>query len=211
MDAIPYDCNLTRRAMTAETIAKALGGRKAGAWWSCRCPTHDDRNPSLGVRDGDRSVIVRCFAGCDSRDVIAALRARGLWDGRDDYRSRAGPRPRREPDRAGTTAAARALWRKARPAAGSIVARYLAARGIEAPVPPTLRFLAECWHGETRTAWPAMLAGVTRWPDREPARYAHVPDSALVAAADRVAARITAVLDGKDGADVVPLRTAQHG
>jgi integrase len=43
------------------------------------------------------------------------------------------------------------------------------------------------------------------------ARYAHVPDSALVAAADRVAARIAAALDGKDDADVVPLRTAQHG
>jgi integrase len=29
------------------------------------------------------------------------------------------------------------------------------------------------------------------------ARYAHVPDSALVAAADRVSARIAAALDGK--------------
>ena len=43
------------------------------------------------------------------------------------------------------------------------------------------------------------------------ARYAHVPDSALIAAADRVSARIAAALDGKDGADVVPLRTAQRG
>ena len=39
------------------------------------------------------------------------------------------------------------------------------------------------------------------------ARYAHVPDSALVAAADRVAARIAAALDGREeSADVVPLR-----
>ena len=30
------------------------------------------------------------------------------------------------------------------------------------------------------------------------ARYAHVPDSALVAAADRVSARITAALDGRE-------------
>jgi integrase len=42
------------------------------------------------------------------------------------------------------------------------------------------------------------------------ARYAHVPDSALVAAADRVAARIAAALDDRhEGADVVPLR-ARH-
>jgi len=39
------------------------------------------------------------------------------------------------------------------------------------------------------------------------ARYAHVPDSALAAAADRVSARIAAALDGKRiEADVVPLR-----
>jgi integrase len=37
------------------------------------------------------------------------------------------------------------------------------------------------------------------------ARYAHVPDSALVAAADRVAARIAAALDGTKTADVVPI------
>jgi integrase len=39
------------------------------------------------------------------------------------------------------------------------------------------------------------------------ARYAHVPDLALVAAADRVAARIDAALDGDVGAEIVPLRS----
>jgi integrase len=38
------------------------------------------------------------------------------------------------------------------------------------------------------------------------ARYAHVPDTALVAAADRVAACIASALDGKAEAEVVPLR-----
>ena len=38
------------------------------------------------------------------------------------------------------------------------------------------------------------------------ARYAHVPDSALVSAADRVAMRIASALDGKVDAEVVPLR-----
>ena len=38
------------------------------------------------------------------------------------------------------------------------------------------------------------------------ARYAHVPDTALVAAADRVATRIAFALDGKAEAEVVPLR-----
>ena len=38
------------------------------------------------------------------------------------------------------------------------------------------------------------------------ARYAHLPDSALVAAADRVSARIAAALEGKASAEVVPMR-----
>ena len=64
--------------MTAETIAKALGGRKA-ATWMARCPAHEDREPSLSIADGkDGKVLVRCHAGCDQRDVIAALRERGL-------------------------------------------------------------------------------------------------------------------------------------
>jgi integrase len=38
------------------------------------------------------------------------------------------------------------------------------------------------------------------------ARYAHVPDSALVVAADRVAARIASALEGKPEAEIIPLR-----
>jgi len=38
------------------------------------------------------------------------------------------------------------------------------------------------------------------------ARYAHLPDSALVAAADRVSTRIAAALEGKASAEVVPMR-----
>jgi integrase len=38
------------------------------------------------------------------------------------------------------------------------------------------------------------------------ARYAHLPDSALVAAADRVSARMAAALEGKARAEVVPMR-----
>ena len=54
--------------MNAETIAKALGGRKAGGGWMARCPAHDDREPSLSIRDaGDGKVLVRCHAGCDQR------------------------------------------------------------------------------------------------------------------------------------------------
>jgi hypothetical protein len=74
--------------MTAEGIAKALGGRRAGAGWMARCPAHDDREPSLSIRQGeDGKVLVRCHAGCEQATVIAVLRSRGLWQGGHARRS----------------------------------------------------------------------------------------------------------------------------
>lgn len=47
--------------------------RKTGHWMS-RCPAHDDRGPSLSIRETDeRKVLIHCFAGCTSSDVLAAV------------------------------------------------------------------------------------------------------------------------------------------
>ena len=62
--------------MTAEDIAKVPGGRRAGASWMARCPAHNDREPSLSIRQAeDGTVLVRCHAGCEQARVIAALRS----------------------------------------------------------------------------------------------------------------------------------------
>ena len=77
--------------MKAESIAKALGGRRTGSTWMARCPAHDDREPSLAIAEAkDGTVLVRCHAGCSQHDVIDALRGRGLWKTghRRDSRSR---------------------------------------------------------------------------------------------------------------------------
>jgi hypothetical protein len=37
--------------MIAAELAKALGGRPVGRDWFARCPAHDDRSPSLAIRD----------------------------------------------------------------------------------------------------------------------------------------------------------------
>jgi hypothetical protein len=39
--------------MTAEAIAKALGGSKTGGTWTARWPAHDDREPSRSIRGAD--------------------------------------------------------------------------------------------------------------------------------------------------------------
>ena len=44
-----------------------------------RCPAHEDREPSLAIRETDGKVLVHCHAGCDQRAVVDALRRKGLW------------------------------------------------------------------------------------------------------------------------------------
>jgi hypothetical protein len=42
--------------------------------WTARCPAHDDRHPSLGVREtSDGTVLVNCLAGCNASDIVRAL------------------------------------------------------------------------------------------------------------------------------------------
>jgi putative DNA primase/helicase len=65
--------------VTAAEIAQRLHGRKMPSGWMARCPAHDDRNPSLSLRDVDGKVLVHCHAGCDQKSVIEALKSRGLW------------------------------------------------------------------------------------------------------------------------------------
>jgi putative DNA primase/helicase len=152
--------------MTAEAVAKALGGRKAGAVWMARCPAHDDRAPSLAIADAKNGkVLVRCHAGCDQRDVIAALHARGAWPdtgrGTRQFLRKAGRQPAKPVcDALKRTEAALAIWRASRPAEGTPVETYLRSRGLTIPVPPSLRFQAGLKH-PSGGVWPAMVALVT--------------------------------------------------
>lgn len=52
---------------------------KPGPRGPTHCPAHDDGHPSLYVNIRDGRVLLRCYAGCAQEQVIAALRARGLW------------------------------------------------------------------------------------------------------------------------------------
>lgn len=51
-----------------------------------QCPHHGDNNPSLGVDDKGDRVMVRCYAGCHTDDVVAALgmELKDLFDGEPD-------------------------------------------------------------------------------------------------------------------------------
>ena len=158
--------------MTAETVARALGGRKIGQGWTARCPAHDDRQPSLSIRNGKRRVLVRCHAGCEQRDVIAALKERGLWEGAARLPLRHVPRrkvveqqPNQQQEK--RSIAALAIWQSSKSAQRTPVELYLASRGIYLPPPDALRFHAGLKH-PSGGLWPAMVALVTRGVDGVP-------------------------------------------
>ena len=152
--------------MTAETIARALGGHRAGATWMARCPAHEDRSPSLSISVGKGGkVLVRCHAGCDQRDLIAALQERGLWQTTRRHLSIGLKHRRRiaeEPDAEGQrrSAIALAIWQASHASKETPIATHLRSRGLDVPALPALRFHAGLKH-PSGGLWPAMVALVT--------------------------------------------------
>lgn len=60
--------------LAQKLLARLDGLRPAGAGrWRAKCPAHDDRSPSLSVREDGERVLIHCFAGCDADDVLAAV------------------------------------------------------------------------------------------------------------------------------------------
>ncbi len=62
--------------MTAEALIARLEGVRERGGGNCvaRCPAHDDRNPSLSIRETeDGTVLIHCFAGCGAPDVVGAV------------------------------------------------------------------------------------------------------------------------------------------
>ena len=48
--------------------------RTGDGTYQSRCPAHDDRGPSLSVRETDDGrVLLHCFAGCSVHDVLEAV------------------------------------------------------------------------------------------------------------------------------------------
>jgi hypothetical protein len=151
----------------AELIFQALGGHRQGTGFVVHCPvpTHGqgrgDRSPSLKIQDGDERLLVKCHAGCETRDVLAELRRRGLLeDARRDLAPAPARQARQPPARdADVSRRALAIWHEAQDPRGTIVERYLAGRGLELPIAvasEVLRFHPRCpW--ETGAA-PAVVA-----------------------------------------------------
>jgi hypothetical protein len=163
--------------MTAAEIAAALGGEhRSGVWWRCRCPVHNSRGATLALRDGERGLIVKCWAGCRRHDVVAELRRLGLLDDGAAAPARAPDgaeierrRAAEQHDRWRRIAEARDFWRHgtdpARP--HSAVERYWLSRELTLPIPTTIR-ASRSWlrhpEGGSRPAMVALVEHVADGP-----------------------------------------------
>ncbi len=105
----------------------------------------------------------------ERRDTAGTAAALNIWRASPATRpaaSRSGAKARQHHDGAGGAdeqrriAHARELWRRAAPAAGTLVDTYLRSRGITTPIPPTVRYLLDAKHAPTGLILPAMIVAV---------------------------------------------------
>jgi hypothetical protein len=45
---------------------------KGNSFVAC-CPAHQDKSPSLAIRQADERILLHCFAGCSVDDIVSAV------------------------------------------------------------------------------------------------------------------------------------------
>lgn len=57
-----------------EFLTRVADAKPAGKGYLAKCPAHPDDRASMSISEGDSgAIVVRCFAGCDAKDIVAAL------------------------------------------------------------------------------------------------------------------------------------------
>lgn len=58
-------------------LSKIPSAKPHANGWQALCPAHADQNPSLSISEGKGGrVLLKCHAGCDTKDIVAALNLR---------------------------------------------------------------------------------------------------------------------------------------
>lgn len=57
----------------AEVLERLEKVRRTPRGFVARCPAHEDKCPSLSLSEGDRGILVKCWAGCTLEEVTVAL------------------------------------------------------------------------------------------------------------------------------------------
>ena len=61
--------------LPSETLSRLDGLIATGkSKYKATCPAHDDRTPSLAIKEcDDGRLLIHCFAGCDTEDILKAI------------------------------------------------------------------------------------------------------------------------------------------
>ncbi len=66
--------NSTNNAALQQVLSRLQGVQQSGNSYISLCPGHDDHDPSLSIGAGDDGrVLLKCFAGCSTEDVLRAI------------------------------------------------------------------------------------------------------------------------------------------
>jgi len=171
-------------------IAKSLGKASlSGRNWTCLCPAHKDRMPSLSMALGqDGQLLLHCYAGCSFDQILQELNHKGLLNNSRkntvpsyypskppkpskvvDFRQPSVSKPYLKPSKVDPyrdNPSIVRLWESSKPAVNTAVERYLHSRGLTEAIPPSLRYLPDHLHAATKTRWPCMVGSIICWPDR---------------------------------------------
>jgi hypothetical protein len=135
-------------------LVHRLGGSWHGNIAMCRCPAHHDRTPSLSIRQGDRAVLVTCFAGCPNDDVLRAIARISQIPATNRGEIERVSEQRGNPHWA--------IWRAALPVQGTLAERYLCQRRKLTKPLNHLRFHPRCPRGAGAAAkfQPALIVAM---------------------------------------------------
>lgn len=60
--------------MTVEDLLPHLDAvRRSSRGYVARCPAHADNSPSLAIKEGERGLLIKCWAGCTLDEITAAI------------------------------------------------------------------------------------------------------------------------------------------
>jgi len=74
-DNLRSDCGTKVRSPLEIILDRVYGvrQRQPGQYSAC-CSAHDDKGPSLSIREGtDGAVLIHCFAGCSPYEILASI------------------------------------------------------------------------------------------------------------------------------------------
>lgn len=60
--------------ISEKLITRLEGVRSTGQdQWIARCPAHEDKTPSLAIREIDDRILIHCFAGCSANEIVDSV------------------------------------------------------------------------------------------------------------------------------------------